>query len=78
MNDYLEWLLLGYVISLTGCPAISIPCGYSREGLPVGIQVVAKPYQERRLLQVAAWIENILDMTIKIAIDPISPASGVQ
>ena len=72
MNDYLEWLLLGDVLSLTGCPAISMPCGYTREGLPVGIQVVAKPYQERRLLQVAAWLEDVLDQTIRIPIDPIS------
>ena len=72
MSDYLEWLLLGYVISLTGCPSISIPCGFSRQGLPAGIQIVAKPYQERRLLQVAAWLEDVLNQTICIPIDPIS------
>ena len=72
MNDYLEWLLLGYVISLTGCPSISIPCGFSRQGLPAGMQLVAKPYQERRLLQVAAWLEGVFDQTIRVPIDPIS------
>ena len=70
MNDYLEWLLLGYIVSLAGCPSISIPCGPSKEGLPVGIQVVAEPYQERRLLQVAAWLEGVLDQTISQPIDP--------
>ena len=72
MNDYLEWLLLGYVVSLTGCPSISIPCGFSSQGLPAGIQLIAKPYQERRLLQVAAWLESVLDQTICVPIDPIS------
>ena len=71
MNDYLEWLLLGYVVSLTGCPSISIPCGFSSQGLPAGIQLIAKPYQERRLLQVAAWLESVLDQTICVPIDPI-------
>ena len=72
MKDYLEWLLLGYVISLTGCPSISIPCGFSKQGLPAGIQLIAKPYQERRLLQVAAWLDGVLDQTICVPIDPIS------
>ena len=78
MNDYLDWLLLGYVISLSGCPSISIPCGFSSHGLPSAIQVVAKPYQERRLLRVSAWLENILDMSIKIPIDPISREPDAQ
>jgi len=71
MNDYLEWLLLGYVVSLTGCPSISIPCGFSSQGLPAGIQLIARPYQERRLLRVAAWLESVLDQTICVPIDPI-------
>ena len=72
MKDYLEWLLLGYIISLTGCPAISIPCGFSIEGLPVAVQVIAKPYQEIRLLRLASWLENVFKCKITIPIDPIS------
>ncbi len=72
MRDYLEWLLLGYTISLTGCPAISIPCGFSSEGLPVGLQVVAGPYQEKKLLRLAAWLENVFECRITTPIDPIS------
>ena len=72
MKDYLDWLLLGYAISLTGCPAISIPCGFSRQGLPVGVQVVAQPYQEKKLLRLAAWLENLFGCGIKIPIDPHS------
>ena len=72
MKDYLEWLLLGYTISLTGCPAISIPCGFSIEGLPVAVQVIARPYQEIRLLRLAAWLENVFECKITRPIDPIS------
>lgn len=39
---------------LTGFPAISIPCGYTGSGLPVGLQLVARPYEEQTLLS-AAW-----------------------
>ena len=72
MKDYLQWLLLGYVISLTGCPTISIPCGLSDQGLPVGIQVVARPYEETKLLNMASWLESTLNHGVTTPIDPIS------
>lgn len=72
MKDYLEWLLLGYAISLTGCPAIAIPCGFSNRGLPIGIQIVARPYDEINLLRLAVWLESLLGQKIENPIDPIS------
>ncbi len=39
--------------NLTGFPAISLPCGLTREGLPIGLQLVGRPWEEARLLQVA-------------------------
>jgi aspartyl-tRNA(Asn)/glutamyl-tRNA(Gln) amidotransferase subunit A len=44
---------------LTGCPAISIPYGWSSEGLPIGIQLIANRYEEDLLLQVAHSLETI-------------------
>ena len=38
----------------TGFPAISVPCGFTPEGLPVGLQLAARPFHEKRLLQVAS------------------------
>lgn len=43
--------------NLTGLPAISIPCGFTRDGLPIGLQVVAGPWQEKRLLRGARAFE---------------------
>lgn len=40
-------------VNLAGLPAISIPCGFSKEGLPIGLQLIAKPFAEETLLKVA-------------------------
>lgn len=50
---YLDWMKSAYLITVTGCPAISVPAGFTPEGWPVGIQLVTAPRQERRLLEVA-------------------------
>jgi len=49
-----------YTISanLAGLPAISVPCGYSKEGLPIGLQIMAKPFGELAVLRVASAYER--------------------
>ncbi len=49
-----------YTISanLAGIPAISIPCGYTKSGLPVGLQILAKPFNEEMLFRVAYTYEQ--------------------
>jgi aspartyl-tRNA(Asn)/glutamyl-tRNA(Gln) amidotransferase subunit A len=46
--------------NLTGQPAISLPCGATADGLPIGIQLVGRPFAEPTLLRVAAMIEGVL------------------
>jgi amidase len=58
MQTYLDWMRSAYFITVTGCPAISVPGGFTKDGLPVGIQVVAPHNQERRLLEVAYAFEQ--------------------
>jgi aspartyl-tRNA(Asn)/glutamyl-tRNA(Gln) amidotransferase subunit A len=41
-----------------GFPALSIPCGSSTEGLPIGLQMVARPFEENLLLAVGEWLER--------------------
>jgi len=43
--------------SLAGVPAISVPCGFSREGLPIGLQIVGRPFEEEMILRVARAYE---------------------
>ena len=59
MGSYLEWMRACSRISVTGCPAISIPAGLSADGLPVGLQLVARPFAERALLEVAHAVDGL-------------------
>ena len=49
---------LTYPYNLVGLPAISIPCGFDRDGLPIGLQIAAKPFDEQTLLRVAHAYEQ--------------------
>ena len=57
METYLDWMRAAYLITVTGCPAISVPFGRTASGLPVGIQIVAPHGRDRFLLEVAAAFE---------------------
>ncbi|MEO5321877.1 amidase family protein [Mesorhizobium sp. CC13] len=70
LATYLDWLVLGYAITVCGCPAISIPCGRTSTGLPVGLQLVGKPHGEAELLRTAAWCEGVLGQSLTRPIDP--------
>jgi aspartyl-tRNA(Asn)/glutamyl-tRNA(Gln) amidotransferase subunit A len=45
-------------VNLAGIPAISIPCGFTKNGLPVGLQILAKPFNEEMLLRLAHAYEQ--------------------
>jgi amidase len=59
MQTYLDWMRAAYLITVTGCPAISVPAGATPKGLPVGIQIVAPHGRDRFLLEVAAAFEGL-------------------
>lgn len=48
-------------VNLAGIPAISIPCGFTKAGLPVGLQIIAKPFDEAMLFRVAHAFEQSTD-----------------
>ncbi|MEY8568057.1 amidase [Brevibacterium linens] len=58
LENYLDWMRALCLISATGCPAISVPAGFSESGLPVGLQIVAKPGADVELLRVAHAFET--------------------
>jgi amidase len=57
LDYYFQWFSLTYAITVTGLPAISIPCGFTRSGLPVGLQIVGRRRQETAVLRAAAAFE---------------------
>lgn len=57
MHTYLDWMRSAYLISATGCPAMSVPGGFTATGLPVGLQIVGPHRAEARLLHLAHAIE---------------------
>ncbi len=55
--NYLETMRYSQAFNLLGLPAAVVPVGRSTEGLPTGVQVIGRPYQEEIVLEVAAGIE---------------------
>ncbi len=58
METYMDWMKSCYYITVTGLPAISVPCGFTAEGLPVGVQIVGRHQDERGVLQLAFAFEQ--------------------
>ncbi|WP_395689421.1 amidase [Aestuariivirga sp.] len=69
-SSYVDWLMIVHAVTLTCSPALSLPCGFTADGLPVGLQVVAPGRGEARLLAGARFIEQVLGLG---AITPIEP-----
>ncbi len=58
MQSYIEWMKSCYTITATGLPAISVPCGFTAEGLPIGLQIVGRHQQDFSVLQLAHAFEG--------------------
>ncbi|HEY0297146.1 MAG TPA: amidase [Bordetella sp.] len=58
MRNYIDWMRSSYYLTMTGHPAISVPCGFTAEGLPVGIQIVGRYRDEWGVLQLAHAFEQ--------------------
>jgi aspartyl-tRNA(Asn)/glutamyl-tRNA(Gln) amidotransferase subunit A len=63
-NDPLTMYLsdiLTIAVNLSGLPGVSVPCGFDRQGLPIGLQLIGKPFNEETLLQAAYAYEQTTD-----------------
>lgn len=68
-ETYVDWLAIAYAVTLTSAPALSLPCGFTGDGLPVGLQMVAPLRSEGPLLSHAAALEAELALQL----GPIDP-----
>jgi amidase len=58
LETYIDWMRSCYFITVTGLPAISVPCGFTPEGLPVGVQIVGRHQDDLGVLQLAYAFEQ--------------------
>jgi amidase len=70
LDNYYEW----YAIALTSLPALSLPCGFTKAGLPVALQLVGSPRGEARLIAAAQLMEQVFGIASRLPIDPLTPA----
>jgi aspartyl-tRNA(Asn)/glutamyl-tRNA(Gln) amidotransferase subunit A len=59
LESQLDWYPFTYPFNLTGHPAVSVPCGWTPDGLPIGLQIVGPRFAEPVVLRVAATLEAI-------------------
>ena len=59
METYIDWMKSCYYISTLGHPAVSVPCGFTEGGLPVGLQIVGRHHDDLGVLQLANAFEQI-------------------
>ncbi|MHA6264523.1 amidase [Arenibacterium sp. CAU 1754] len=70
IGTYEDWLRFSFLATTTLLPALAMPAGFTDAGLPVGLQLIGPPRGEARLLQVARFVEDALDLPAT-PIDPI-------
>ncbi len=68
-DNYVSWLMIAACISLTGCPSLALPTSFSNNNAPIGIQIVAPPYQESKLLNFAKSVEDNINISSLIPIN---------
>jgi amidase len=70
-DNYVDWLGHTFAVTLTRCPALSLPCGFTRAGLPVGLQIIAPPMHDSALLQAAGRLEALLGIASTVPLNPV-------
>ena len=73
-ETYIDWFSITFALTMTSCPTISVPCGFTSAGLPVGIQIMGKPRGEAALLLVAKQFEQAIGIAAQL---PIAPRKGI-
>jgi len=58
MTTYIEWMRVCTDVTLMNAPAMSVPAGFTPDGLPIGVQIVGAPLADQRVLQVAHQFER--------------------
>lgn len=65
MNTYIEWMRVCTDVTVMNVPAISVPAGFTPEGLPIGLQIVGPPRGDELVLQVARQFEQATNVGLR-------------
>jgi amidase len=60
LPTYIDWMRSCYFISILGVPALSVPCGFTAEGLPVGLQIVGRAGADWDVLRLGRAFEQVI------------------
>jgi amidase len=69
LTDYVDWLRFSFLATTAGLPALAMPCGFTKSGMPIGIQLIGPPRGDALVLQVGLAIERSLNLKL----GPIDP-----
>jgi amidase len=69
-SNYIEWLGIAYAVSLVACPAMSLPCGFTATGMPVGMQIIGRPHADAQVFSAGRLLEDYFELNTS---RPISP-----
>jgi amidase len=69
-EGYMGWLVLTYAVTMTACPVLAMPGGFTTGGLPLGLQVIGRPQGEAALFAHGAWLEQLLGLARMTPLDP--------
>ena len=69
-ETYIDWFSITFALTMTACPTMSVPCGFTSKGLPVGVQIMGKPRGEAALLGAAKIFEEATGISKQVPIDP--------
>ncbi len=72
-EGYMGWLILTCAVTVTACPVMAMPFGFTKSGLPIGLQVIGRPRGEAALFSAAAYMESLFDVARLTPIDPKTP-----
>ena len=71
-DNYVAWIGITFALTLTACPVVSVPAGFTTKGLPVGLQIMAPPRADAAALAAAELLEQVSGIAKRLPIDPLA------
>lgn len=69
-QTYIDWIGITFAVTLTSCPVVALPAGFTAAGLPVGLQLIGRPRGEAALLGAAALFEQATGLDRRVPLEP--------